>query len=29
MQYATLNDKIIVFRYVNEGYFSIKLRQLI
>ena len=29
MQYLTFNDKTIIFSYINDGYFSIKLRQLI
>ena len=29
MQYLTFNDKTIIFSYVNDGYFSIKFRQLI
>ena len=29
MQYLKINDKTIIFSYVNDGYFSIKLRQLI
>ena len=29
MQYLTFNDKTSIFSYVNDGYFSIKLRQLI
>ena len=29
MQYLTFNDKTSIFSYVNDGYFLIKLRQLI
>ena len=29
MQYLTFNDKTSIFSYVNDGYFSIKLQQLI
>ena len=29
MQYVLLNDKTIIFSYVNDWYFSRKLRKLI